>query len=96
MPVYAYECETCDEVHTFTELRPMKDYDKPAFCPVSGAEGRKLIEVPNIMNTALPDGTRRFDKVREYRKLEDQKRANVRNKAERQRAEAEIKKLLKE
>lgn len=55
----------------------MADYDKPVMCSC-GCDKQMVrkLSAPAVMNHALPDGTRRFDKLRA-------ERAKQREKAER-------------
>jgi putative FmdB family regulatory protein len=46
MPLYDYCCATCG---TFTEMRPMAEYDQPAACPECGADSpRAFITAPRL------------------------------------------------
>lgn len=90
MPVYVYECDNCPA--TFTEVRPMADYDKPCSCPTCGTGAKKVITTSTIMTHALPDGTRRFDGIRKARELERLKQA-TKDPAEKKKITSELSKL---
>lgn len=70
----------------------MDHRDDDTICPCGMLMLRKF-EAPHVMNTALPDGIRRFDKVREYRKLENAKRGAAKD--EKAKLVAEQNKVLK-
>ena len=40
MPVYEYECISCG---TFTEMKPMTEYNKPCDCPECGEASERII-----------------------------------------------------
>ena len=41
MPVYEYLCEDCDGI--FESVKPMKEADEPAPCPVCDADGKRMM-----------------------------------------------------
>jgi putative FmdB family regulatory protein len=41
MPVYEYLCEDCEGI--FEAVKPMKEADEPAPCPVCDADGQRLM-----------------------------------------------------
>ena len=46
MPIYAYRCPACQA--DFEVSRRLADRTAPAFCPADGAEGKRLLTVPNV------------------------------------------------
>ena len=73
MPTYEYTCAECIDV--FEKFVPMEQRDGQA-CPTCGDTRfvERMLAAPAVMNVAMADGTRRFDKVREYQKLERAKK----------------------
>ena len=67
MPIYAYRCPACQA--DFEVSRRLADRTAPAFCPADGAEGKRLLTVPNVGGLAAdpamappPSGTRAANK----------------------------------
>lgn len=77
MPLYPYACPACGEEHTIQMA--MKDYDVKMLvaCPACEKPMQRQYTGINVMNAALPDGTRRFDGIRRAREQERQERAKI-------------------
>lgn len=69
MPTYEYTAYCCDQ--DWEACVPMDERDRQ-HCPVCDDDHSVIrhIAAPAVMNVAMADGTRRFDKVRQYRELE--------------------------
>ena len=92
MPTYLYKCECWPEVLEL--VRQVADHDEPVYCDSCTANMTRLFAAPAVMNTALPDGTKRFDTVRNYQRLERAKRGA--DTTEKAKLSAEQRKILKE
>jgi putative FmdB family regulatory protein len=90
MPLYDYACYECK--NEFVDVKPMAESSTPSHCPECGEVGHKLYKGINVMQTALPDGNRRFDNIREYRVLETAKRREQ-DKVQKKRIEKEMNKV---
>jgi putative FmdB family regulatory protein len=51
MPIYAYRCPACQA--DFEVSRRLADRAAPAFCPMDGAEGKRLMTAPNVAGQAV-------------------------------------------
>jgi putative FmdB family regulatory protein len=91
MPLYIHECEPCG--YTFTEIRPVAQFDKVTPCEKCGVESKRLIQSPMVMKESFPDGTKRFAKVREFRTIEREMKTE-KDKGARQRMAAEQQKII--
>ncbi len=70
MPTYPWHCPNCEqEFDVFCEI---EDRNKTPRCEDCGAKDSTRVQAsPAVMNHSYPDGNRRFDGVRQARKLED-------------------------
>jgi len=68
MPVYEYECQSCDEY--FTDSKPMSQCDVLSKCPLCGVEARKLVSTPH---TFITRPQQKSGKIRKHgKKLHEQ------------------------
>ncbi len=56
MPIYVYRCPTCGL--EFEVSRRLAQRTAPAFCPVDGTEGKRLMTAPNLGGVAADPATR--------------------------------------
>lgn len=68
MPTYEFKCETCESITA--EQFPMATRPSKVTCACGGT-ANYMISIPNVMNVALPDGTKRrgFAELREASRL---------------------------
>jgi putative FmdB family regulatory protein len=92
---YDYGCDACG--HVRDELVDRADVPETLPCPECGGVSVRRVGCLGVMNVALPDGTRRFQGIREQRVLQKAaKRAfKRRDKKEQARVQQEMNKLSK-
>lgn len=93
MPNYDFVCGNCGYYEVANCLIEERDAWE-ATCNCGGRMSRCFTKAPNVMNTALPDGTKRFSHLKAMTKLELE-RVSTNNPAERSRIAAEIRKTNK-
>lgn len=74
MPLYDYQCNSCN--HLFTEIKSIAERDK-AECPLCKAEAKKLISLPAIMldgcDPAFPGAWAKWEKNRKQKVAQQRK-----------------------
>lgn len=75
MPMYCYRCINKDCNLLFSELVSYEQRETPQKCPKCPGEGHKTMEGHgiNYATASLPDGTKRFDDLRQINKLRKEK-----------------------
>lgn len=65
---YDYECHECG----WSTVELFEPSEKPEFieCQVCKMHAKFVFRAPNVMNHALPDGTKRFAELKTVRKLQ--------------------------
>lgn len=92
---YDYVCTACGLIEDHMMKR--EDIKELVECTSCGAPAGRRVGCTGVMNAALPDGTRRFEGIREQRKLQKlaKKAFWRRDKDTQRRAQAELNKLNK-
>jgi len=70
MPNYDFECQHCKEVLEKNVKYENRDNPKMKCVTCGGDQMKRIMSAPMLMEAAYPDGTKRFEGLRESRRLE--------------------------
>ncbi len=90
MPTYVYRCPDCQS--DYEEVRLIADRDDDADCEQCSRPCERLLAAPAVMNHSYPDGTKRFDNLRQTRRLM-KAISRERNKADKAKLTTELAKI---